>query len=79
MRSLRSRIPAALLATLTLVLGGATLAACDSAPDSGTGTVSNDPADRSGNDPSGVSQGDLPDLDAPSPGSDRGDVEKDDD
>jgi hypothetical protein len=50
---------AALVASVTLLFGP-TVAGCDSAADSNDGTTSNDPADRSGDDPAGVSQGNVP-------------------
>jgi hypothetical protein len=36
------------------------VAGCDSAVNDNDGTTSNDPADRSGDDPTGVSQGNVP-------------------
>ena len=50
---------AALVTSVTLVFGSA-VTGCDSAVDDNDGTTSNDPADRSGDDPTGVSQGNVP-------------------
>jgi hypothetical protein len=50
---------AGLLTALALVSGGA-LTACTDATNSTTGTPADDAVNRAGNDPSGVSQGNLP-------------------
>jgi hypothetical protein len=59
-----------LLTALTVLIGTASLAGCDAAPDAHTGTSASDPVDRAGNDPSGVLQGRVPDLSNSTPGDD---------
>jgi hypothetical protein len=56
------RSGAALLATFVVLVGGVSLAGCAGPVDANIGTSANDPQNRSGNDPSGVSQGGLPRL-----------------
>ena len=59
-----------LLTALTVLAGTASLAGCDAAPDANTGTSASNPVDRTGNDPSGVLQGHVPDLSNSVPGGD---------
>jgi hypothetical protein len=55
------RSVAALLAAFVVLVGGGTLTACGPV-DGNIGTSANNPKNRSGNDPGGVSQGNLPNL-----------------
>ena len=59
-----------LLTALALLTGIAALAGCEAAPDADTGTSASNAQNRSGDDPSGVLQGRVPDLSSSTPGFD---------